>query len=104
MDIQDIGIGVKRGLGVSITPQEVSCGPRSLYTARKVTNITQTERKVMDEYIVKTKVICTQTVKVKAENEDDASEKAAAGEGEIVTNYDYYEVYKQEDWEITLAI
>ncbi len=57
----------------------------------------------MVDYIVKTKVICTQTVKVKAEDEDDASEKAGDGEGEIVIDYEYHELYKQEDWEITLA-
>ena len=57
----------------------------------------------MDDYIVKTKVICTQTVKVTAEDEDDAADKAGGGEGQIVTDYEYHELYKPEDWEITLA-
>lgn len=57
----------------------------------------------MNDYLVKTKVICTQTVKVKAVDEDDALEKAGDGDGEILVDYEYYELYKQDDWEITLA-
>jgi len=55
----------------------------------------------MDEFIVKLKAICTQTVKVKACNEEEAIEEAACGESEIVTDYEYYENYKEENWEIT---
>lgn len=55
----------------------------------------------MDDFTVKLKAICTQKVEVVAENEDDASEKAADGKGKIVTDFEYYESYKQEDWEIT---
>lgn len=55
----------------------------------------------MDEFTVKLKAICTQTVKVNAEDEDEASEKASEGDGSVITDYEYYENYKQEDWEIT---
>lgn len=55
----------------------------------------------MDDYRVELKAICTQTVDVTAKDEDDASEKAAGGEGKIVTDFEYHENYKQDDWKIT---
>lgn len=53
------------------------------------------------EYTVKIKAICTQTVKVKAKDDDDAAEKAADGGGEIVTDFEWHEAYEQDDWEVT---
>ena len=55
----------------------------------------------MDEFTVKLKVICTQTVKVKASNEDEAREKANEGEGKIIFDFDWYEAYEQDNWEVT---
>ena len=55
----------------------------------------------LNEYTVKIKVICTQTLKVKAKSEDEAFELVNGGDGESVTDFEWYEAYKQEDWEAT---